>query len=259
MFRIILSDTYYLDDKKRRYYWWWFLTVKVRQQNCIFSFQHFQNVWTNDVVSSSRRLSLSLSLCVCVGQCDQIWRNFANLANFLILFEGSFRNWQKFEPNLGNIFAIGQIFNVVNGQILKQIIKPSGHTGVGPNLRIFLLLVLCLPTDNGFKTLKRQKPRFNFFKWVFLPWHLFRLLSVFFKQTVKILKQISVKNVFLVYSAENRTHVLQTWVTYHNHFKFLLQIKMLHHNGAVCQCVRLGTVLTILIYAVSSNIFSYLG
>ena len=44
-------------------------------------------------------------------------------------FEVSFRNWQKFEPNLGNSFAIGQNFKFVNGPILKQIIYPSGHTG----------------------------------------------------------------------------------------------------------------------------------
>ena len=91
----------------------------------ISTFSKCLNKWRRLVVSSPLSLSLSLSLCVCV---------------FLILFEGSFRNWQKFEPNLGNIFAIGQIFNVVNGQILKQIIKPSGHTD-GEYCYLFLLLL----------------------------------------------------------------------------------------------------------------------
>ena len=46
-----------------------------------------------------------------------------NLQNFKCnsqSFEGSFRHWQNFEPNLGNTDAIGQIFHVLNGQILNK-------------------------------------------------------------------------------------------------------------------------------------------
>ena len=31
-------------------------------------------------------------------------------------------------PTLANYYAIGQMFNVVNGQIFIKIINPSGHT-----------------------------------------------------------------------------------------------------------------------------------
>ena len=50
------------------------------------------------------------------NQCDQICRNFANFAKFLM----KFRNWQNFVPNLDNIFVIGQILNVLDGQMLNK-------------------------------------------------------------------------------------------------------------------------------------------
>ena len=46
------------------------------------------------------------------------------------------------------------------------------------------------------------------FKWAILPWPLFRLFSVFFKQTIQILQQISVKKYNPVSGAGILTHDL---------------------------------------------------
>ena len=56
-------------------------------------------------------------------QCDHIWQNFATLANILRLwqhFDGSFSIWQKFVLILAKFYAIGQIFIIVNGQIINS-------------------------------------------------------------------------------------------------------------------------------------------
>ena len=58
-------------------------------------------------------------------QCDQIWRNFAALPNFLTslaMFEGVLGTFQNFEPSLGDIFAIGLIFHCCKWPNFEQII-----------------------------------------------------------------------------------------------------------------------------------------
>ena len=59
-----------------------------------------------------------------LSQCDQ---NFEQLWHSL---EGSFGNQQYFKYNLGKLRVIGHIFNVLNGQIIRKIISPSGHTAL---------------------------------------------------------------------------------------------------------------------------------
>ena len=50
------------------------------------------------------------------GKILPLWRNFKSLWLF---FEGLFCIGQNFDPNRINVFDIGQIYIVVNGQILK--------------------------------------------------------------------------------------------------------------------------------------------
>ena len=57
--------------------------------------------------------------------------NFRHFCNILKVF-GQFLRllfgiWQSFEPNFANLYAIGQIYIVINGQI-EKIIEVSGHT-----------------------------------------------------------------------------------------------------------------------------------
>ena len=69
------------------------------------------------------------------NQCDQIWRNFANLDFFRNLWQhlkGLFDIRQSCEPTLGLfVKSFWQNFIVVNGQMLKTIL-PSGHTAPNP-------------------------------------------------------------------------------------------------------------------------------
>ena len=57
-------------------------------------------------------------------QCDHIWRNFATLCKKFNVFgnflEGYFSTWQNFDPIRANYYTFGQIFIVVNGQILNK-------------------------------------------------------------------------------------------------------------------------------------------
>ena len=68
-------------------------------------------------------LSLSLYINVRRGQSDQIWRNFAALEKCqksLDIIEGLFSIWQNFEPTWENFQCFGQIYIVVNGQIVEK-------------------------------------------------------------------------------------------------------------------------------------------
>ena len=61
-------------------------------------------------------------------QCDQIWWYFATLAKFektRVISRGLFRISKFFSSHFGWFYAIGQIFFVVNGLMMK---KQSGHT-----------------------------------------------------------------------------------------------------------------------------------
>ena len=54
---------------------------------------------------------------------DQIWRNFATFAEcqkYLAIFDGLISIWQNFDPTREFFNASGQIYIVVNGQILDK-------------------------------------------------------------------------------------------------------------------------------------------
>ena len=57
--------------------------------------------------------NLSFSICMKEDQWDQIWQNFAYFCGF-IQYLAIFRTYFR------NVFAIGQTFIVVNGQILNK-------------------------------------------------------------------------------------------------------------------------------------------
>ena len=67
--------------------------------------------------------------------CDQICRNFAILANFTSLWQFlriRLVFWQNLESILAVFITIGQIFIVVNGQLLKNdkaIWSQADHSG----------------------------------------------------------------------------------------------------------------------------------
>ena len=58
------------------------------------------------------------------SQCDQIWQNYKHLVTRFVRIVSIvlrfFRNWQNFKPPLWSIFAIEQVFIIVNGQILNK-------------------------------------------------------------------------------------------------------------------------------------------
>ena len=65
------------------------------------------------------------------NQCDQNWQNFATSTKFyksLSNVQGLFSAWKIFEPILAKVVWFGQLFNVVNGQLLKININASGGT-----------------------------------------------------------------------------------------------------------------------------------
>ena len=59
------------------------------------------------------------------GEFLSLWLKVESLRQFLF---GQFSAWQNLRPTWANYYAIWQIFIVVNGQILVNIIYPSGHT-----------------------------------------------------------------------------------------------------------------------------------
>ena len=89
-------------------------------------------------VSSATKASSPASSSLTSVQCDQIWRNFAALKKHLKSFCKSFQVFGSLFKighilNLlwQNIYAIGQMFIVVIGQVFKNI-HPSGHTASVP-------------------------------------------------------------------------------------------------------------------------------
>ena len=67
-------------------------------------------------------INITAYLCADMSSVTRFGKFLPIWQNIWQSFVGSFSNLQKFEPNLGNICAIGQIFNVANDQMLKQII-----------------------------------------------------------------------------------------------------------------------------------------
>ena len=59
-----------------------------------------------------------------LAQCDQIWRNSATLANMFNIFKIYLVLGKVFNSLWHNLYAFGQLFIAVNGQILKT---QSGH------------------------------------------------------------------------------------------------------------------------------------
>ena len=60
-----------------------------------------------------------------LAQCDQIWRNSATLANMFNIFKIYLVLGKVFNSLWHNLYAFGQLFIAVNGQILKT---QSGDT-----------------------------------------------------------------------------------------------------------------------------------
>ena len=54
------------------------------------------------------------------NQCDQTWRNFANLARFKYLGQSLEGSIKILNPMWEIFFSIGQILNLVNGQIFNK-------------------------------------------------------------------------------------------------------------------------------------------
>ena len=59
------------------------------------------------------------------GEISPLWHNFKSIWLYL---EGFIKNLAKIANSMAQFDAIGQIFIVVNGKNVRQIIKPSGHT-----------------------------------------------------------------------------------------------------------------------------------
>ena len=63
-------------------------------------------------------------------QCDQIWQNFVTLAKFyksLANCRELINVWPNFKPTLAYFYVFGQLFNSVNGQIMKINLAIGPH------------------------------------------------------------------------------------------------------------------------------------
>ena len=71
-------------------------------------------------------------------QCGQIWQIspfWYNLKSLGQIFDGLFSTWRKFDPTVSKRFTIGQVFIVVDGQIVLNNLAIWSHC-----LRVTLLI-----------------------------------------------------------------------------------------------------------------------
>ena len=66
--------------------------------------------------------------------CVTRFATFLKFQKSLAIFDSIFGIWQSFETSL---YVTVLIFIMVNGQILKKIIQPSGHTGCSVQICLF--------------------------------------------------------------------------------------------------------------------------
>ena len=81
---------------KHAFHWWRYLSRKVGRIETL----HYKMVLGSFLL---RTLKSLWSQKVSFGECDQIWRNFASLANYLTILKIFFNIWQNFEPSLKKI------------------------------------------------------------------------------------------------------------------------------------------------------------